>query len=232
MPAISKVLFILAVLISGSGLVSPPVALTAGTVFGLSFAHPYSSWSRISARILLQAAVVALGFGMNLHDVIKAGRSGFLYTALGICFALAVGLALGKLLEVRGNSSYLITAGTAICGGSAIAAVGPILHANEEEMAVSLGTIFILNSVALLIFPPIGVLLHLSQSQFGLWAALAIHDTQLGRWRLRALRHPGARHWHDCKARSRSMDRSSRPGHRCAYARAISTPRQQFRIFA
>src|SRR5229473_8544317 len=177
MPAISKVLFILAVLVSGSGLVSPPVALTAGIVFGLSFAHPYSSGSRISARILLQAAVVALGFGMNLHDVINAGRSGFLYTALGISFALAVGLALGKLFEVRGNSSYLITAGTAICGGSAIAAVGPILHADEEEMAVSLGTIFILNSVALLIFPFIGGVLHLSQSQFGLWAALAIHDT-------------------------------------------------------
>lgn len=177
MPAISKVLFILAVLVSGSGLVSPPVALTAGIVFGLSFAHPYSSGSRISARILLQAAVVALGFGMNLHDVINAGRRGFLYTAMGICFALAAGLALGKLFEVRGNSSYLITAGTAICGGSAIAAVGPILRANEEEMAVSLGTIFVLNSVALLIFPPIGGLLHLSQSQFGLWAALSIHDT-------------------------------------------------------
>jgi uncharacterized integral membrane protein (TIGR00698 family) len=177
MPSISKVLFVIGILASSSGLLSPPVALTAGIVFGLSFVHPYSSGSRAFARVLLQAAVVALGFGMNLHDVIKAGRSGFLYTALGISFALAVGLALGKLFEVRGNSSYLITAGTAICGGSAIAAVGPILHADEEEMAVSLGTIFILNSVALLIFPLIGGALHLSQSQFGLWAALAIHDT-------------------------------------------------------
>jgi uncharacterized integral membrane protein (TIGR00698 family) len=177
MLSISKVLFVSGILASASGLISPPVALTAGIVFGLSFVHPYSSESRTFARILLQAAVVALGFGMNLHDVIKAGRSGFLYTALGISFALAVGLALGKLFEVRGNSSYLITAGTAICGGSAIAAVGPILHADEEEMAVSLGTIFILNSVALLIFPLIGGVLHLSQSQFGLWAALAIHDT-------------------------------------------------------
>jgi len=120
---------------------------------------------------------VALGFGMNLHQVLKAGRSGFLYTALGISFALIVGLALGKLLRVRGNSSFLITAGTAICGGSAIAAVGPILQADDEEMAVSLGTIFILNSIALLLFPLIGNALHLSQSQFGLWAALAIHDT-------------------------------------------------------
>jgi uncharacterized integral membrane protein (TIGR00698 family) len=120
---------------------------------------------------------VALGFGMNLHEVLKAGRSGFLYTAVGITFALLLGLALGKLLRVRGNSSFLITAGTAICGGSAIAAVGPILQADEEEMAVSLGTVFILNSVALLIFPAIGGALHLSQTQFGLWAALAIHDT-------------------------------------------------------
>ncbi|HET9802710.1 MAG TPA: putative sulfate exporter family transporter, partial [Candidatus Acidoferrum sp.] len=109
--------------------------------------------------------------------VVKAGRSGFVYTVIGISFAIVVGLALGKLLQVRGNSSFLITAGTAICGGSAIAAVGPILHADDEEMAVSLGTVFILNSVALLLFPPIGGLLHLSQSQFGLWAALAIHDT-------------------------------------------------------
>jgi uncharacterized integral membrane protein (TIGR00698 family) len=121
--------------------------------------------------------VVALGFGMNLHEVLKAGRSGFIYTALGISFALLAGLTLGKLLQVRGNSSFLITTGTAICGGSAIATIGPILQAHEEEMAVSLGTIFILNSIALLIFPPIGNALRLSQSQFGLWAALAIHDT-------------------------------------------------------
>jgi uncharacterized integral membrane protein (TIGR00698 family) len=141
------------------------------------FHASYAAGTRVSARILLQVCVVALGFGMNLHEVVKAGRSGFVYTALGISFALLVGLALGKLLQVRGNSSFLITAGTAICGGSAIAAVGPILRADDEEMAVSLGTVFILNSVALLIFPPIGGALHLSQSQFGLWAALAIHDT-------------------------------------------------------
>jgi len=101
---------------------------------------------------------------MNLHEVLKAGRSGFIYTALGITFALLVGLTLGKVFRVRGNSSYLITAGTAICGGSAIAAITPILHADEEEMAVSLGTVFVLNSVALLIFPPLGHLLGLSQT--------------------------------------------------------------------
>lgn len=177
MPALAKILFFLALVLSFTGLLSPPIALTIGILFGLCFAHPYAAVARTSARILLQVCVVALGFGMNLHEVLKAGRSGFVYTALGISFALVAGLALGKLLRVRGNSSFLITAGTAICGGSAIAAIGPILHADDEEMSVSLGTVFILNSVALLIFPPIGGALHLSQSQFGLWAALAIHDT-------------------------------------------------------
>jgi uncharacterized integral membrane protein (TIGR00698 family) len=177
MPTLPKILFVAGLLLAFSGYVSPPVALTLGILFGLSFPHPYINESRGIARALLQSSVVALGFGMNLHEVLKAGRSGFLYTAVGITFALLLGLALGKLLRVRGNSSFLITTGTAICGGSAIAAVGPILQADEEEMAVSLGTIFILNSVALLIFPAIGGALHLSQTQFGLWAALAIHDT-------------------------------------------------------
>jgi uncharacterized integral membrane protein (TIGR00698 family) len=177
MPTPPKVIFVLALAISFMGLLSPPIALTLGILFGLSFPHPYINESRGIARTLLQSSVVALGFGMNLREVLKAGGSGFIYTALGISFALVAGLALGKLLQVRGKSSFLITAGTAICGGSAIAAIGPILQADEEEMAVSLGTIFILNSIALLIFPPIGNAFHLSQSQFGLWAALAIHDT-------------------------------------------------------
>jgi uncharacterized integral membrane protein (TIGR00698 family) len=177
MPTLAKIIFVLALALSFTGILSPPIALTIGILFGLSFPHPYINESRGIARTLLQSSVVALGFGMNLHEVLKAGRSGFIYTALGISFALLTGLALGKMLQVRGNSSFLITTGTAICGGSAIAAIGPILQANEEEMAVSLGTIFILNSIALLIFPPIGNALHLSQSQFGLWAALAIHDT-------------------------------------------------------
>src|ERR1700674_512307 len=173
----AKTIFIIALILCLSGWVSPPVALTLGIVFGLSVRHPYPQLSRNAARILLQVSVVALGFGMNLHEVVRAGRSGFIYTALGILFSLIAGLAIGKFLGIGGNASYLITAGTAICGGSAIAAIGPILHADDEEMAVSLGTVFILNSIALLTFPPIGNALHLTQSQFGLWAALAIHDT-------------------------------------------------------
>ena len=172
-----KTLFFAGLIISASGYVSPPIALTVGIIFGLSVAHPLPADSRDLSRFLLQASVVALGFGMNLHEVIKAGRSGFVYTALGISFALIVGLALGKFLQVRGNASYLITTGTAICGGSAIAAIAPIIQADEQETAVSLATIFILNSVALIAFPLIGAAQHLSQTQFGLWSALAIHDT-------------------------------------------------------
>src|ERR1700685_2079494 len=172
-----KTLFFAGLIISASGYVSPPIALTVGVIFGLSVAHPLPADSRDLSRFLLQASVVALGFGMNLHEVIKAGRSGFVYTALGISFALIVGLALGKFLQVRGNASYLITTGTAICGGSAIAAIAPIIQADEQETAVSLATIFILNSVALIAFPLIGAAQHLSQTQFGLWSALAIHDT-------------------------------------------------------
>jgi uncharacterized integral membrane protein (TIGR00698 family) len=172
-----KTFFFAGLIISASGYISPPIALTAGILFGLSVPHPLPADSRELSRFLLQASVVALGFGMNLHEVIKAGRSGFVYTALGISFALAIGLTLGSLLRVRGNSSFLITTGTAICGGSAIAAVGPIIQADEQEMAVALGTVFILNSVALLIFPLVGWALRLTEPQFGLWAALAIHDT-------------------------------------------------------
>jgi len=177
MTASARILFIFLFLLCFSGYISPPIALTAGIIFSLTLTNPFLAQTRTLTTILLQSSVVALGFGMNLHEVIKAGRSGFVYTALGITFALLSGWALGKLLQVEGNSSFLITAGTAICGGSAIAAVGPIVHADDHEMAVSLGTVFILNSVALLIFPPIGGALHLTQPQFGLWAALAIHDT-------------------------------------------------------
>ena len=146
-------------------------------LYGLCFIHPYQADSRNLSRFLLQASVVGLGFGMNLHEVLRVGRSGFLYTAASISFALIFGLLLGRLLRVNKTASILISTGTAICGGSAIAAVAPIIEASDEEMAISLGTIFILNSIALLIFPPLGWFLHLTQTQFGLWAALAIHDT-------------------------------------------------------
>jgi len=133
--------------------------------------------SKRLSRFLLQASVVALGFGMNLQQVLHAGRSGFVYTAASITLAMVLGLGLGYFIQVAKKPAFLISAGTAICGGSAIAAVGPIAEANEEEMAVALGTVFILNSVALFLFPVLGYVLHMSQEQFGLWSALAIHDT-------------------------------------------------------
>ena len=173
----TRTLFFVGLILCATGVVSPPVALTLGLIFGLSFEHPYLADSRDLSRFLLQASVVGLGFGMNLHEVLRAGRSGFVYTVAGISFALIFGLLAGWLLRVNKTASILISTGTAICGGSAIAAVAPIIGASDEEIAISLGTIFILNSVALLIFPPLGWALHLTQTQFGLWAALAIHDT-------------------------------------------------------
>jgi uncharacterized integral membrane protein (TIGR00698 family) len=174
---ISKVAFLLGLAIAASGFVSPPVALSLGLVFGFAFPHPFDKSAKKLSRYLLQASVVGLGFGMNLHDVIRAGRSGFFYTVLGISFAMLAGMSLGAVLGMKRTPAFLISTGTAICGGSAIAAVGPITGASDEQMAVSLGTIFVLNSIALLIFPPIGAALNLTQTQFGLWAALAIHDT-------------------------------------------------------
>jgi uncharacterized integral membrane protein (TIGR00698 family) len=173
----SRTVFLLGLLIAGSGIVSPPVALVGGIAFGFAVEHPLRAESARLAKLLLQASVVMLGFGMNLAEVVHAGRSGFVYTAISIASAMVLGLLLGRMLKIGGKASFLITAGTAICGGSAIAAVAPITEASEEEISVSMGTVFLLNSVALLLFPAIGHWLKLDQSQFGLWAALAIHDT-------------------------------------------------------
>ncbi len=172
-----KKVFFIGLILAASGLISPPFALLGGLIYGLALSHPYQVESKQLSKFLLQASVVGLGFGMNLHEVIRAGRSGFVYTAISITTVMLLGLGLGYLIRVSKKSSFLIAAGTAICGGSAIAAVGPIAEANEEEMAVSLGAVFILNSIALFLFPVVGLALHMSQSQFGLWSALAIHDT-------------------------------------------------------
>jgi uncharacterized integral membrane protein (TIGR00698 family) len=173
----SRIVFFLGLLLATSGLVSPPVALVGGIAYGFAVEHPLRREASSLAKVLLQLSVILLGFGMNLHQVIHAGKSGFLYTAISITLAVTLGLLLGKGLRVRGKASFLITMGTAICGGSAIAALAPITEANEEEISISMGTVFLLNSIALLLFPSEGWGLHLSQNQFGLWAALAIHDT-------------------------------------------------------
>jgi uncharacterized integral membrane protein (TIGR00698 family) len=174
---VSKNIFLIGIILAASGLVSPPVALAGGLIFGFSFIHPFHIEAKKLSKFLLQASVVGLGFGMDLQQVLQAGRSGFTYTAVSISIALLLGWGFGRLLQVKQKISFLISTGTAICGGSAIAAIAPITNANEEEIAVSLGTVFVLNSVALLTFPAIGTLLHMTQTQFGLWSALAIHDT-------------------------------------------------------
>ena len=174
---IGRILFLAASVFVLTPWASPPVALTLGLLLGLTIGNPFGPQSRKLSKYLLQVSVVLLGFGMDFAQIVRAGRSGFLYTAVGITFAMLAGLTLARALRVTPTAGFLISAGTAICGGSAIAAVGPVAGANDEEMSVALGTVFILNSIALLIFPVIGAALHLSQNQFGLWAALAIHDT-------------------------------------------------------
>ncbi len=173
----TRLLFFLGLLLAASGFASPPIALLLGILFGFLTVHPYKKESSSLAKLLLQISVILLGFGMNLKAVLHAGSSGFLYTAISIFTATTLGLLLGRLFHVGGKASYLITMGTAICGGSAIAALAPVTDANEEEISVSMGIVFVLNSVALLLFPALGTHLHLTQNQFGLWAALAIHDT-------------------------------------------------------
>lgn len=157
--------------------VNAPLALFAGLVFSLTVGTPFPSLQKKASKYLLQVSVVGLGFGMNLTDSLKAGSDGMLFTLASVTGVMLTGILLGRRLKVGKVPSYLIAAGTAICGGSAIAAVGPLAKADESEMSVSLATVFILNAIALFLFPFMGHLLHLSQHQFGLWAAIAIHDT-------------------------------------------------------
>lgn len=160
------------------GFVTPPVALFVGLVYALLFGKPFASFNKKMSKVLLQYSVVGLGFGMNLYESLASGGSGMLFTIVSVFGTLAIGWFIGrKLLGVDRNISYLISSGTAICGGSAIAAIGPVIKAKDNEMSVALGCVFILNAVALFIFPAIGELLGLTQQQFGTWAAIAIHDT-------------------------------------------------------
>lgn len=157
--------------------VSSPLALGMGIFLGLFGKVSHGNRQRYFTSLLLQICVVGLGFNMNFYEVLKVGSTGVLYTALSLIFVLVIGLWLGKLFKVKRCNSFLITVGTAICGGSAIVAVGSVLDAEDEEMSVSLGTIFLLNAVAILVFPLLGSWVGLSQEEFGLWSALAIQDT-------------------------------------------------------
>ncbi|HNP97454.1 MAG TPA: putative sulfate exporter family transporter [Bacteroidia bacterium] len=152
-------------------------ALLLGLTLGILFGNPFPKQSKVVTKYLLQGAIVGLGFGMNFTKVVEAGKDGFVFTVLTISAAIGVGFILGRILKVERIISYLISVGTAICGGSAIAAVSQVVHADENDISVSIGTVFILNAIALFIFPPIGTYFGLTQQQFGVWAAIAIHDT-------------------------------------------------------
>lgn len=156
---------------------SAPLALALGLAIALTVGTPFPTLSGKPTKYLLQTSVVLLGFGMDLTAVYKAGKDGILFTIATIFGTLALGYFVGELLSVKKRISTLISSGTAICGGSAIAAVGPAINAEADEMSVSLGTVFVLNSMALFLFPIIGHALNLTQNQFGIWAAIAIHDT-------------------------------------------------------
>lgn len=172
---IAKILFI--ALFAASFFLPSALALLAGIVLALTLGSPYPVFTKKVSKYLLQASVVGLGFGMNLYSAIESGKDGMIFTVVSVIGVLVIGSLLGKVFKLTKNNSYLISAGTAICGGSAIAAVAPVIDADEDETSLSLATIFVLNAVALFIFPVLGHLIGLSQEQFGTWAAIAIHDT-------------------------------------------------------
>ena len=161
-----------------SAWLTPPVALFCGLLFALFCGQPFPTFNKKMSKLLLQYSVVGLGFGMNIHESLASGRDGMLFTIVSVFGTLAIGWLIGrKMLHMDRNISYMVSVGTAICGGSAIAAVAPVLKAKSSEISVALGTIFILNAIALFLFPVIGEWLGMTQQQFGTWAAIAIHDT-------------------------------------------------------
>ncbi|WGQ11807.1 putative sulfate exporter family transporter [Pedobacter gandavensis] len=172
-----KVIFITAALFCLLPFMSAPLALLLGLVMAQLMKHPYQELNHKATNLLLKVSVVGLGFGMNVFAAMKAGKEGVLFTIASIAGVLMLGYFLGKVFKIERKTSYLISAGTAICGGSAIAALSPVMKAEEKDISVSLGIVFILNSVALFLFPMIGHALDLTQSQFGMWCAIAIHDT-------------------------------------------------------
>ncbi|WP_369754081.1 YeiH family protein [Flavobacterium sp. WC2409] len=169
--------FIFLILICLSGFISPPIALLLGLVVANLAGHPFLHLNHKATTILLQVSVVGLGFGMNVNSALSAGKEGFLFTIASIFSTLTLGYFIGKWFSIEKKTSHLISCGTAICGGSAIAAIAPVIKSDEKQTSVALGVIFILNSVALFLFPAVGHWLHLTQHEFGLWCAIAIHDT-------------------------------------------------------
>lgn len=156
---------------------SPATALLLGLIVAFTIGNPFVAHNKIFTKILLQASVVGLGFGMNLTEAFEAGKTGLVFTIFSITLVMFLGLWIGKIMGINSGTRTLISGGTAICGGSAIAAIGPVIDARDSDMTVALGTIFSLNALALFIFPPLGNLFGMTDTEFGYWCAIAIHDT-------------------------------------------------------
>lgn len=174
---IIKAVFIVVAVATLFPFVEPPVALFLGLLISFTLGNPYKKPTKIMTKWLLQASVVGLGFGMNFQEAMVVGKTGIVLTASSIILTLTFGLLIGYFLHVQKKTSLLISSGTAICGGSAIAAMTSVIQADEDETSIALSTVFVLNAVALFVFPVVGHLLNMSQDQFGTWAAIAIHDT-------------------------------------------------------
>lgn len=176
-PNAQKVIFALALVLCLVPFISPAIALVMGIAVAQLSGHPFLHLNHKATQVLLQVSVVGLGFGMNIHTALETGKSGILLTVVFISGTLLIGYFLSSILKIENKTAFLISAGTAICGGSAIAAISPVIKAGEKQISVALGCVFILNSIALFVFPVVGQYFHLSQTQFGLWCAIAIHDT-------------------------------------------------------
>jgi uncharacterized integral membrane protein (TIGR00698 family) len=174
---VQQIIFVLLLLLCLFPIISPPIALLLGLIVANLSGHPFLHLNHKATNILLQVSVVGLGFGMNVHSAVAAGKEGFLFTVGSIVVTIALGTLFGKWFKIQKETSHLISCGTAICGGSAIAAIAPVIQSDEKQTSVALGVIFILNSIALFVFPMVGHWLHMSQNDFGLWCAIAIHDT-------------------------------------------------------
>ncbi|HWV68875.1 YeiH family protein [Chitinophaga sp.] len=172
-----KIIFLTAAAITLLPAVTPPVALLLGVALAQTSGNPFAAVTPRITHRLLQLSIIGMGFGMNVHSALKTGKEGLLFTIAAITGTLLTGAILGKLLGIDKKTSHLISCGTAICGGSAIAAIAPVMKAGEKQVSAALGIIFLLNALALFIFPAVGHGLHLTQQQFGLWSAIAIHDT-------------------------------------------------------
>ncbi|MGQ7944119.1 YeiH family protein [Flavobacterium sp. WC2509] len=174
---VQQIIFVLLLLLCLFPIISPPIALLLGLIVANLSGHPFLHLNHRATTVLLQVSVVGLGFGMNVNSAVAAGKEGFFFTIGSIIATIALGTLLGKWFKIQKKTSHLISCGTAICGGSAIAAIAPVIQSDEKQTSVALGVIFILNSIALFVFPSVGHLLNMSQNDFGMWCAIAIHDT-------------------------------------------------------